>query len=202
MDRMDFIMKNKECVNCGSTKFHPVENGWKCDYCGTLYLNQEKKTVKKQQNTQSIIPKKRSRLIIGIVLASLFILVGPIGALVFKTTSTSSYEPIEQGKTASSDKKDYPGEWNQSIYSGIKVATQHYDQDTEKYSFEGGADYKELEKLVGPPDRVTTWEKNDYGMPPRSEATWNKTKDGDYAGATVSITYEKNTLRITDKRHY
>lgn len=58
MDRMDFIMKNKECINCGSTKFHQVENDWKCDYCGTLYLTPKKNTVppsnKEQSGTQKI----------------------------------------------------------------------------------------------------------------------------------------------------
>lgn len=43
MDRMGFIMKNKECMNCGSTQFHQVKNGWKCEYCGTIYLNTKKR---------------------------------------------------------------------------------------------------------------------------------------------------------------
>ena len=42
-DRMDSIMKSKECMNCGSTHFHKVEQGWKCDYCGTIYLKSTKK---------------------------------------------------------------------------------------------------------------------------------------------------------------
>ena len=30
-----------------------------------------------------------------------------------------------------------------------------------------------------------------YGMPPRSTATWDQTKDGEYANGSVTITYDK-----------
>lgn len=201
---MDSIMKSKECMNCGSTKFHKVENGWKCDYCGTLYLKPKKKT-EPQQNIQQPDPKKkRTRLLLGVVLASIFVLGISLTYINYRFNSadTTSYEPIRPGSANSSTKKEFPGEWTQAIYSSVKVATENYDADNEKYTFEGGSSYEELEKLVGTPDTVTSWEKEDYGMPPRSMATWNKTKDGEYTGHSVTVTYEKKTKMITDKSHY
>lgn len=194
-------MKNKECMNCGSTKFHQVENGWKCDYCGTLYLNPQKETQTNKSSGQPAPSKKRKRVMISLVIAILFI-IGPLSYLSVKSNNanTTSYEPIKPG-TNNSATKDYPGEWTQEIYDSIKVATEKYDADSEKYSFEGGSSYEELEKLVGKPDTVTSWEKENYGMPPRAMAPWNKNKDGDYAGNSISITYEKKTMMITDKNH-
>ncbi|MGM0165325.1 hypothetical protein IGI39_000267 [Enterococcus sp. AZ135] len=196
-------MKNKECMNCGSTKFHQVENGWKCDYCGTLYLNPQKNTTTPQSPKTPERQQKNIRVILGGVLAVIFILAGPLGYLSSKitNTNTATYKPIKPGTVSSSEENEFPGEWTQSIYESVKVATENYDADSEKYSFTGGSSYEELEKLVGPPDTITSWEKEDYGMPPRAMATWNKTKDGKYTPHAVTIHYEKKTLMITDKDH-
>ena len=182
MDRMDFIMKSKECMNCGSTKFHQVENGWKCDYCGTLYLKQRKKTPEKPIQEPSNPQKKKTKILIWSVLSTIFVLIGPLSFLVTKINDT---------RTPTS-----------SIYDSVKVATENYDADNEKYSFTGGSSYEELEKLVGPPDTVTSWEKEDYGMPPRAMATWNKLKNGEYTSHSITIHYDKETMMITDKDHY
>lgn len=200
MDRMDVIMKNKECMNCGSTEFHQIENGWKCDYCGTLYLNQ-KKFVKEQPpsnfNRQKNL-KVRILRSAAIPLLALF-----IGFFYFKANEKPAYKPTSAVTTQSNvTKKDFPAKWTQEIYDGVVVATKHYDADNEKYSFENGSSYEELEKLVGKPDTVTSWEKEKYGMPARATATWNRSKDGEYAENTVTITYNKNTLMITDKNYY
>ncbi|MBO0411118.1 hypothetical protein JZO81_08620 [Enterococcus hulanensis] len=204
MDRMDSIMKSKECMNCGSTKFNKVENGWKCDYCGTLYLNPKKETATTEKNTseQSGLQKKKTRILIGVVLAIIFVLVGPLGYLTVSLNNTNTaYEPIEPG-TVDSSEEEFPGEWNQSIYESIKVATENYDDNNEKYSFTGGSSYEELEKLVGTPDTVTSWEKETHGRSPRSMATWNKTKNGDFTSHSITVTYDKETKMITDKDHH
>lgn len=192
-------MKSKECMNCGSTHFHKVEQGWKCDYCGTIYLKPQKQAVSQRTQQYTTTPKKPSR---KKILALSFAILLIIGAVIFILSSTTSYEPIDTQPANSQSKGAFPGEWTSEIYNSIKVATEHYDADSEKYSFEGGASYEELEKLVGPPDRVTSWEKEKYGMPPRSTATWDQTKDGEYANGSVTITYDKQTKMITDKSRY
>ncbi|QZO09180.1 hypothetical protein K5P74_01320 [Enterococcus raffinosus] len=204
MDRMDFIMKSKECMNCGSTKFHQVENGWKCDYCGTLYLKQRKKTPEKPIQEPSNPQKKKTKILIWSVLSTIFVLIDPLSFLVTKIndTRTPTYEPIKPNAENSGEKTEFPGEWTSSIYDSVKVATENYDADNEKYSFTGGSSYEELEKLVGPPDTVTSWEKEDYGMPPRAMATWNKLKNGEYTSHSITIHYDKKTMMITDKDHY
>lgn len=151
-------------MNCGSTKFHQVENGWKCDYCGTLYLKQRKKTPEKPIQEPSNPQKKKTKILIWSVLSTIFVLMGPLSFLVTKIndTRTPTYEPIKPNATNSGEKTEFPGEWTSSIYDSVKVATENYDADNEKYSFTGGSSYEELEKLVGPPDTVTSWEKEDY----------------------------------------
>lgn len=196
-------MRNRECVNCGSTEFHQVENGWKCDYCGTLYLDPEN-TATKQKRSPRTPQQHKKRRITGLV-AVVFILLGlSLNYLVFKSDSgdTVSYEPLDPELTDSSTPKKFPGKWTQSIYKSVEAATEHYHDDTEKYTFEGGSSYEELEKLVGKPDTVISWEKEDYGMPPRTQATWDKTSDGEYTGNSISVTYEKNTMMIIDKDSY
>lgn len=196
MDRMGSIMKTKECTNCGSTQFHRVKDGWKCDYCGTLYV-----TPKKTSPVETP-KKKKSVFSINAAIPIIIMLVGLVGySLVNSSKSEVSYKPIEQGNNQIG-KEEFPGDWTQDIYDSVKVATQNYDADTEKYSFENGSSYEELEKLVGKPDTVTSWEKENYGMPPRSMATWNKDSNGDYMSHSVTVTYEKNTRMITDKSHY
>lgn len=185
-------------MNCGSTKFHQVDNGWKCDYCGTLYLKPEENTAAPKNPKKPELQKKKTRVVLGIILAAIFILT-PLSYLTAKINNTPTYQPIKPGTANSSAEKEFPGEWTQSIYESIKVATENYDADSEKYSFTGGSSYEELEKLVGPPDTVTSWEKEDHGMPPRAMATWNKTKDGKYTQNGITIHYEKKTLMITDK---
>ncbi|WP_438856749.1 hypothetical protein [Enterococcus sp. AZ007] len=196
-------MKNKECINCGSTKFHQVENDWKCDYCGTLYLTPKKNTVPPSNKEQSGTQKNRRRLLLGMVLAVIFF-AAPLGYLKVKLTRAvkTSYEPIKPGTVSSSAENAFPGEWTQSVYESVKVATKNYDDDNESYSFTGGSSYEELEKLVGVPDTVISWEKENYGMPPRAMATWNRTKDGDYMPHSVTVTYEKKSKMITDKDHH
>ena len=120
----------------------------------------------------------------------------------FFGTRTPTYEPIKPNAANSGEKTEFPGEWTSSIYDSVKVATENYDADNEKYSFTGGSSYEELEKLVGPPDTVTSWEKEDYGMPPRAMATWNKLKNGEYTSHSITIHYDKETMMITDKDHY
>lgn len=66
MDRMAVIMKNKECMNCGSKTFHQVGNGWKCDYCGTVYLNPKKPSSKRPPVDVSPHKKNKSRIIVGL----------------------------------------------------------------------------------------------------------------------------------------
>ncbi|MGX7205899.1 hypothetical protein [Enterococcus pingfangensis] len=199
-------MRNRECVNCGSTEFHQVENGWKCDYCGTLYLDPEN-TATKQKRSPRTPQQHKKRRITGLV-AVVFILIGlSLNYLVFKSDKSDSgeaisYEPLGPELTDSSTPKKFPGKWTQSIYKSVKAATEHYHDDTEKYTFEGGSSYEELEKLVGKPDTVISWEKEDYGMPPRTQATWDKTSDGEYTGNSISVTYEKNTMMIIDKDSY
>lgn len=190
-------------MNCGSTQFHKVENGWKCDYCGTLYLNPKKKNLPKQ-NKQQNLPKKRSRILIGVILATMFILISSLSYINyrFNKADTSTYEPLKPGTENSSTKKEFPSKWTQSIYNSVKVATEHYNEDTKKYTFKDGSSYEELEKLVGTPDTVTSWEKEDYGMPPRSTARWTKNLKGDYAGTSITVTYETKTKMITDKDQY
>ncbi|MDT2754234.1 hypothetical protein P7H46_03905 [Enterococcus pseudoavium] len=192
-------MKNKECMNCGSTKFHQVENGWKCDYCGTLYLTPKKDTVPKPSIPPPDPKKKSTRLVLGIVFASFFFSI--VLLTYFNSVDKTSYKPIKPVPN-SSLKKSFPSNWTQNIYDSVKVATEYYDADNEKYTFEGGSNYEELEKLVGTPDTVTSWEKSDYGMPPRSMATWNKTKNRDYAGTRITVTYENKTKMITDKNYH
>lgn len=192
-------MKSKECMNCGSTHFHKVEQGWKCDYCGTVYLKPQKGSSPQQSQNPDTYSKKRPR---KMIIAISFVILLIIGSVIFILSSTTSYEPIDTQPVNSQSKGAFPGEWTSEIYNSIKVATEHYDADSEKYSFEGGASYEELEKLVGPPDRVTSWEKEKYGMPPRSTATWDQTKDGEYANGSVTITYDKQTKMITDKSRY
>lgn len=197
-------MKSKECMNCGSTKFHKVENGWKCDYCGTLYLTPKKKTEPQQNIPQPEPKKKRTRLLLAIVLASIFVLGLSLTYINyrFNVEDTTTYEPIKTGTANSSVKKDFPGGWTQDIYDSIKVATEHYDRNSETYSYTSGSSYEELEKLVGSPDSVTTWEKEEYGMPPRSMATWDKKKNGERAEISIQIRYDKENKMIIDKDRY
>lgn len=192
-------MKSKECKNCGSTKFHKVEQNWKCEYCGTLYLDPQKESVPRQNPNPNLHSKKRS-LIIFSVLPIIILFV--IGFVTSSSTNNNSNEPIDVLPSTSRSDDGFPGKWTKEIYEEIRIATELYDADSEKYSFKGGASYEELEKLVGPPDRVTSWEKEKYGMPPRSTATWDQTKDGEYANASVTITYDKQTKMITDKSRY
>lgn len=149
-------MKSKECMNCGSTHFHKVEQGWKCDYCGTIYLKPQKKDLSQKVRQQTALPKKSPK---NKVLALSFAILLIIGSVIFMFSNTVSYEPIDTQPGTSKPKEAFPGEWTSEIYDSIKVATEHYDADNEKYSFKGGASYEELEKLVGPPDRVTSWER-------------------------------------------
>lgn len=203
---MAFIMRNRECVNCGSTEFHQVENGWKCDYCGTLYLDSE--TITPQQKQPLYQPHQHKKRRINGLVAVVIIWVGlSLSYFIFKSDTSDSgdavsYEPLDPEMTDSSTPKNFPGKWTQSIYESVKVATEHYHDDTEKYTFEGGSSYEELEKLVGKPDTVISWEKEDYGMPPRTQATWDKTSDGGYTENSISVTYEKNTMMIVDKDSY
>lgn len=196
MERMGSIMKTKECTNCGSTQFHHVKEGWKCDYCGTLYV------TPKQPRPAEIPKKKKAIFSINAAIPIIIMLVGLVGySVVNSSKSEVSYKPIEPGNNQTA-KEEFPGDWTQEIYDSVKVATQNYDADNEKYSFENGSSYEELEKLVGKPDTVTSWEKENYGMPPRSMATWNKDSNGNYMSHSVTVTYEKNTRIITDKSHY
>ena len=202
MDWMDASMINKECMNCGSTQFHQVENGWQCDYCGTLYIEQKKKQPPEPIHHQSTFLKQKSRLAIGVILALGFISLGPLNYFISKADNNEpavSYEPIEIDSPDSTTATKLPGKWTQDIYDSVKVATEVYDADNEKYSFTGGSNYKELEKLVGKPDTLISWEKEEHGMPPRVLATWENTEDGEYVDHSISVTYEKKTQRITDK---
>ncbi len=204
MDRMGFIMKTKECMNCGSTQFHQVKDGWKCEYCGTLYLNEKKTRKTTQVEAPPITQKKRNvshnRAAIPIVI----MLMGLLSYTLIKISneSATAYTPNEPVIEKNSAKAEFPGGWTQEIYDSVKVATKNYDADTGEYSFENGANYEEVEKLVGKPETVTSWEKGSYGMPARSMATWNKTSEGEYAPQSVTITYENDTMMITDKNHY
>ncbi|MEO1772096.1 hypothetical protein JZO67_004078 [Enterococcus sp. 665A] len=204
MDRMGFIMKNKECMNCGSTQFHQVKNGWKCEYCGTIYLNTKKKSTVSQVDELPTVKKKKNLIHVSAAIPIIIMLVGLLSYSVFSsnTESVIPYQPIEPGVEDPSTKGEFPEAWTQNIYDSVKVATENYDADSEKYSFENGSSYEELERLVGKPDTVTSWEKESYGMPPRSMATWSKTSDGDYEPHSVTVTYDKETLMITDKSHY
>ncbi|MGX7183281.1 hypothetical protein [Enterococcus pallens] len=196
-------MKTKECTNCGSTQFHQVKDGWKCEYCGTLYLNPKKNREIHQADEPTVNKKKKILPPIFTIIPIIIMLVGLLGYSMVQTNKrATNYKPIEPGIEKPSDKVEFPGNWTQDIYNSIKVATQIYNGDTEKYSFENGSSYEELEKLVGKPDTVTSWEKESYGMPPRSMATWNKNSDGDHMPHSVTVTYEKDTLMITDKNHY
>ncbi|MEI5994326.1 hypothetical protein [Candidatus Enterococcus mansonii] len=47
-----------------------------------------------------------------------------------------------------------------------------------------------------------SWEKEDYGMPPRVQATWEKAVDGERAGSSIEVTYNKKTLMIIDKKYF
>lgn len=203
MDRMGSIMKTKECTNCGSTQFHQVKDGWKCDYCGTLYVNTKKNSKTNQAADLAAPKKKKARFSISVAIPIIVMLVGLLSySIISSNKSGPPYQPIEPGIENSAAKEEFPGDWTQDIYDSVKVATKIYDADNEKYSFENGSSYEELEKLVGKPDTVTSWEKEDYGMPPRSMATWNKDSNGDYLSHSVTVTYEKPTGMITDKSHY
>ncbi|WP_246601604.1 hypothetical protein [Enterococcus alishanensis] len=194
-------MKNKECMNCGSTNFHRITNGCKCDYCGTFYPDFESSRQEKPSidytNRKNIKPN--IIIMISITLSVIMLL---IVFLVLKSNEESTPQSISTDITQLKANDKFPGKWTKGIYENVVVATKYYDANNEKYSFENGASYEELEKLVGKPDSVTTWEEEDYGMPPRATATWNKNKDNEYAGNSVTITYNKNTLMITDKSHY
>lgn len=201
MDRMAVIMKNKECMNCGSKTFHQVENGWKCDYCGTVYLNPKKPSSKRPSVDVSPHKKNKSRIIVGVVFPIMALL---LGLIFFKGNESPKqpYSPTSPAASQSKPENGFPGGWTQELYEGVVVATKNYDADNEKYSFENGSNFEELEKQVGKPDTVTSWEKEDYGMPPRASATWNKSKAGEYSGHSITITYNKNTGMITDKNRY
>ena len=188
-------------MNCGSTKFHHVENGWKCDYCGTLFLNPKKTTTLSQKEVHSSTKRKKRSIVIAVTFSILLVLFVLLAYLNYRSNDL----PVPPPKTNtlnSSGKNKFPGRWTQEIYDSVKAATQYYDDDTEKYSFENGSNYEELEKLVGTPDTVTSWEKEDYGMPPRAMATWNKDKNGERISHSITITYEKKHKMITDKSRY
>lgn len=208
MDRKDSMMKNRECINCGSTQFHQIKNGWKCDYCGTLYLNEEKN---QKQNTSDSFPSsqrtKKKKSYVYLMMISIFFLL--ISTLYFSfmptrshTSSDLNYQSINPATTSSIWNNNLPGKWTKELYDSVVVATEIYNADSEKYSFDGGSNYQELEKIVGKPDTVMSWEKEDYGMPPRVQATWEKAIDGERAGSSIEVTYNKKTLMIIDKKYF
>lgn len=201
---MVFIMKNRECVNCGSKNFHSVKNGWKCDYCSTLYVNEKKWNKAKETPVQLPTKKKRQKILIGLTLSAVFLLILPLVYLSYTLKLDDNDVTIYEPNDSDTDSvvTIFPGEWTEEIYTEILVATEYYDASKETYSYEFGSNYEELEKLVGSPEKVTSWEDSDSGMPDKSSATWSTDKNGEYSGGTIVITYEKKTNQIIDKEHY
>lgn len=199
-------------MNCGSTQFHQVKNGWQCDYCGTLYLDEKKeRTSEREKFSFQLLPsklsKERKKKRVFISLFVLLIFASLLLYLPIKNTQSSmsgntkiTYPPLIPGKIGSSENINMPANWTKELYDSIVVATSHYNEDNEKYFYDGGSSYTELEKIVGKPDTVISFEKEDYGTPPRVIATWEKTTRGDRAGETIDVTYDKKTLMIIDKK--
>lgn len=109
--------------------------------------------------------KNKSLIIVGVVFPIMALL---LGLIFFKGNESPKqpYSPTSPAASQSKPEDGFPGGWTQELYEGVVVATKNYDADNEKYSFENGSNFEELEKQVGKPDTVTSWEKEDYGMPP------------------------------------
>lgn len=198
-------MKPQICENCGSTEFHETTNGWKCDYCKTVYIAEKAKP--KIDTVLTLSKVKWGKLILAVFLVSLTIFIGKI---FIRSISSETAEPSKPAEatytlwTSDSEEKDISSVsgWSQSVFDAIQVATEEYNEKTEKYSYTNGGNYADLEKIVGKPTSRVTWEQEEYGHPAKVIAEWQNNESGEYAGMTVTVTYNKKTLMIIDKDVY
>lgn len=195
-------MRPKVCENCGSNEFHKITNGWKCDYCQTEYI--EEIAPNKNNHLRDTSKRKSKKFFLNTICLIVLVYTAIYCIQIQDWTSESITDDVENNVwTSEETKKDINqvAGWTQKIFDDIQIGTEEYNNKTDKYSYSDGDNYQALEALVGKPHTRISWEE-EYGQPPREMVEWSKLKNGDYAGITVSVTYDKTTFMIIDKDAY
>ncbi|GAB2026964.1 hypothetical protein [Lactovum odontotermitis] len=209
-------MKDFVCKNCGSSSFHKVGNDYVCDYCKTVYvsdtkyvkpkelvvpLNKAEKTAKQ--------PKAKKKKRLG---CSVFVVIVVLwGAYqMFGNSDNPGSTNYEEANSAADSGDSYSYEegtiddvagWSKEIYKKVVIATENYNDESGEFTYTGGMSYDELLKTVGNPSSTTSYSAKEYS-PARTDADWDLDKNGDYASANVSVTYDNKTRMIISKNCY